>query len=241
MARLLINCDLGEWDMSHLGLLDHKIMPLIDMCNIALGGHAGTVPIIKYSIQLANKYNVKIGAHPGFEDRKNFGRKVLDMDKNDFISMIARQLDRFNSLSTQMNSIISHIKPHGALYHVICNHEKYYTQFYNYVSKNYPDQKIVCRSGSNFSKFLSVEKVSFFSESFIDRRYNNELSLVDRSKKGSVLENIETATHQYSSLVNGRIATVSNSKSIFSNTACIHSDNPNVVQILESIGKLYPR
>ena len=61
------NCDLGE------GLNnEHLLMPLISSCNIACGAHAGSVDIMDKVIGLAKENNVKIGAHPSFEDRENF-------------------------------------------------------------------------------------------------------------------------------------------------------------------------
>ena len=69
-----INCDLGE------GLdNEHIIMPLISSCNISCGAHAGSIEIMDKVIQLAVQHKVKIGAHPSFPDKQNFGRKVLDI------------------------------------------------------------------------------------------------------------------------------------------------------------------
>ena len=67
-----INCDVGE------GLdNEHLIMPLISSCNISCAAHAGSIETIDKVIELAKHYNVKIGAHPSFPDRENFGRKVM--------------------------------------------------------------------------------------------------------------------------------------------------------------------
>ena len=74
-----LNCDLGE------GLNnEHLLMPLIFSCNIACGGHAGSVEIMDHVIGLAIQHKVKIGAHPSFEDKENFGRVVLDISNEDF-------------------------------------------------------------------------------------------------------------------------------------------------------------
>ena len=69
-----INCDLGE------GIGNEKdLMPHISSCNIACGGHAGDEATISEVMQLAETYQVKVGAHPSYPDRKNFGRKVMDI------------------------------------------------------------------------------------------------------------------------------------------------------------------
>ena len=65
-----INCDLGE------GLNnEHIIMPLINSCNIACGGHAGNNESMIQCVEIAIRNNVQIGAHPSYPDRLNFGRK----------------------------------------------------------------------------------------------------------------------------------------------------------------------
>ena len=68
-----INCDLGE------GLNnEHIIMPLINSCNIACGGHAGNNESMIECVEIATRNNLQIGAHPSYPDRLNFGRKKIE-------------------------------------------------------------------------------------------------------------------------------------------------------------------
>ena len=74
--KCAINCDLGE------GLEnDNLIMPLINQCNIACGGHAGDERTIQNTIELALKHAVQIGAHPSYPDRLNFGRLTVNPEQ----------------------------------------------------------------------------------------------------------------------------------------------------------------
>ena len=79
-----INCDLGE------GLNnEHIIMPLINSCNIACGGHAGNNQSMIECVEIATRNNLQIGAHPSYPDRLNFGRKKIDEAlRNSFKCMI---------------------------------------------------------------------------------------------------------------------------------------------------------
>ncbi|MBL4660595.1 MAG: LamB/YcsF family protein, partial [Alcanivoracaceae bacterium] len=72
--KININCDLGE-GMGN----DEELMPYLDSCNIACGGHFGNKDTMKEAIMLAIKHNVKVGAHPSFPDQQNFGRKVMKL------------------------------------------------------------------------------------------------------------------------------------------------------------------
>ena len=71
-----INCDLGE------GLNnEHIIMPLINSCNIACGGHAGDNGSMIECVEISIKNKVKIGAHPSYPDKINFGRKKINISQ----------------------------------------------------------------------------------------------------------------------------------------------------------------
>ena len=67
-----INVDVGE------GIGNEPIiMPFISSCNIACGGHAGDSESMRRVVKLAKENDVKIGAHPSFPDKANFGRKKI--------------------------------------------------------------------------------------------------------------------------------------------------------------------
>ena len=82
-----INCDLGEGTGN-----DAELMPWIDLCNIACGGHAGDDNSMIATLKLAKQHGVKPGAHPSFVDREHFGRKELkvspELMKNQLILQI---------------------------------------------------------------------------------------------------------------------------------------------------------
>ena len=108
-----INCDLGE------GLEnDAQIMPFISSCNIACGAHAGGKELMRATVLLAKKYKVKIGAHPSFADRKNFGRREMDVPKDLLIEQIMAQIAVLKEITEKEGEVLHHVKPHGALYNM---------------------------------------------------------------------------------------------------------------------------
>ena len=70
MRRVDLNCDVGEGIGN-----DAAIMRWITSANIACGAHAGDVKTMRETVNLAREFGVAVGAHPGFADRANFGRK----------------------------------------------------------------------------------------------------------------------------------------------------------------------
>jgi UPF0271 protein len=105
-----INCDVGEGVKN-----EHLIMPYISSCNIACGGHFGDADSIDKTIQLAIKNNVKIGAHPSFPDKENFGRTLMDISNAFLKNSIQTQINLFLERLSFFNKKLNHIKPHGAL------------------------------------------------------------------------------------------------------------------------------
>ena len=69
-----INCDLGEGEPL---ARTRALMRLVTSANVACGGHAGDVRSMEACAAMARTFKTKLGAHPGFCDRENLGRKVL--------------------------------------------------------------------------------------------------------------------------------------------------------------------
>ncbi len=69
--KIDLNCDMGELeDAQH----EAALMEQITSANIACGGHAGDLSTMERTTRLALERGVRIGAHPGYPDRANFGR-----------------------------------------------------------------------------------------------------------------------------------------------------------------------
>ena len=113
---LKLNADLGEGAGN-----DHIIMPFLSLCNIACGAHAGSKEIIHNTIQLAKKHDVKIGAHPSYPDKENFGRLRMDISQIDLFDSLMNQLQTFRTVAEQLKIKVYHIKAHGALYHAVAD------------------------------------------------------------------------------------------------------------------------
>lgn len=69
-----LNCDMGELPEAIADGTQEALMRSITSANVACGGHAGDADMMRATILQALKYNVAIGAHPGYADRENFGR-----------------------------------------------------------------------------------------------------------------------------------------------------------------------
>lgn len=227
---------MGEWNAPHLENQDHLIMPHIDLCNIACGGHAGSTDIIKHTIKLAMANEVKVGAHPGYADKSNFGRQYVELSEQELKDLLRSQIDLFLNVADKMNVVPYHIKPHGALYHA-CNHREIEMNVLIDIVKNdYSHLVLLVFPESILHKAAEKEELTYMAESFIDRSYTDGLKLAPRRGTGSIITSVAKAKAQYNKLSAGEVITQSGlTKKIISQTTCIHGDNPNVLEILKSI------
>ncbi len=233
---LLINCDMGEWDAPHIECIDKQIMPYINLSNVACGGHAGTKQIIQSTIKIADTHKVKVGAHPGYIDRKGFGRTYIPMEGKNLYDLLYQQIDSFVEICNALHITPFHIKPHGALYHA-CNHNQREAEvLIDIIHDKYPDLVLIVFPNSLLSTKATTANITTLSESFIDRKYDDTLNLVPRNKKNAVLTNPQEALLQYKNLTLGKISSDSNAlHTLPSDTTCIHGDNSAILKILPLI------
>lgn len=226
-----INADLGEKAGQ-----DHVIMPLVSSCSIACGGHVGDEESMNETIKLAALHNVKIGAHPSYPDKENFGRLPLGISDIDLEESLKDQLKNFYRIAKESNQQVHHVKAHGALYNTISKDKKTAKIYLKVISQLGIQAKLYVPFNSVIHK-LAKSQYKCLTEAFIDRAYNDDLSLVGRSQANALHKTPETAWRQLHEMaVHGEVSTITGSKAkIDAHTFCIHGDHPNAKQILEFI------
>jgi len=220
---MLINCDLGECLTPNP---DADVMPLIEMANIACGGHAGDDVSMVETIKLATKNGVRIGAHPSYADQLNFGRVSHDLNDNELFDLIYDQVSHFQELCTQNGADLEYIKPHGALYHDMTHKQSVLNVIHKVIKAIDVNLSLVVQAG-NEDHFKNIEKYAnapFLYEVFADRGYNGT-QMIARSKKGAVLTNANAIVEQYQKFLS--------EKSFKIDTICFHSDNMASVEALK--------
>ena len=222
---LMINCDLGECLTPNP---DVEVMPLIDMANIACGGHAGDDKSMVDAIKLAVKNNVKIGAHPAYNDRENFGRLSANLSNTDLYNLIYSQVKHFQDLCLQNNAKLEYIKPHGGLYHDMMQKPEVMQVIINVVSEIDRDLDLVVQAGhddylKNFGKNANNH---FLHEVFADRSYDG-IHMRARGDKNAVHDTMDKIIVQYREFLI--------SKTFKIDTICFHGDNLVSVEALKQI------
>ncbi|MAS51827.1 MAG: lactam utilization protein LamB [Flavobacteriales bacterium] len=223
-----INVDVGEGVGNEL-----EIIPYVSSINVACGGHAGDASTVESVLQIAKKHNVRIGAHPGFEDRVNFGRIPLKISIHELRVSLIKQMNLIQYLAIENGVFLSYIKPHGALYHLACTDEKYARLLTEFAQEGV---SLMGLPKSVLEYVCKEQGIGFISEGFADRVYEADGNLRKRTLEGSV-------HHSYDAIMNQVINLCSNQVSVFSNevveldvdSICFHGDHAEAEKIIQKM------
>jgi len=232
-----INCDVGEGFEN-----EGALFPFISSCNIACGAHAGDSETMTTVVQLAKTHNIKIGAHPAYPDRENFGRISLKIPEEELIYSIKKQLDDLHRILTVAKVSMHHIKAHGALYNDIAKDSTLATLFLKAITPYKNKVHLYVPYRSAIAHIARQQGFTLQFEAFGDRNYNSDLSLVSRSKKDALIEDPKAVyKHLLAMIVDQKVELPSGeSVKIKADTFCIHGDTPSAIQILMYLSKKLP-
>lgn len=231
-----LNCDLGEG-----GAFDEKLMSFISECNIACGGHFGGNQSMNKTLQLAQQFNVKAGAHPSYPDLKNFGRKSMNISLKELKKTLKQQILRLQQIAAKQGISLHHVKPHGALYNDIVSKEEK-AKIVIETIREIDSSLALFVPPKSVIKELAEGKLKLSTEAFADRNYSNDFSLVSRTQENALLTKQEE--------ILSRVVNVAKNKTVKSvdgkllqanfNTVCLHSDTQNAVEIVNYLAEKLP-
>ena len=229
-----INCDVGE------GLGNEaELMPYISSCSIACGGHAGNEETIAKTIKLALKHDVKIGAHPSFPDKENFGRQIMNIASAELQQSLEEQINLVIKHVERLGAQLHHVKAHGALYNLAAQDEEIAKTVINAVKNTTKNVFLYVPFGSLLADLAKKHELKIMVEAFADRNYNNDVSLVSRKIKNAVLTDKELVLDHILKMIHKKkvISIDGVGVNIDAKTYCIHGDNPSAVEVLKYLSK----
>ena len=172
---------------------EDQIWPMITSANIACGGHVGDRQSMTDAIRRARRYNVRVGAHPSYPDRANFGRKSMTIAPPALRASLVDQIGALRDIASREGVPLHFVKPHGALYND--THKDVVLAGIMVDAIRDVDRRlaIVCANSSEMATAARTSGMTVIREAFADRRYNADGSLVSRSIPGSLLTVDEAA------------------------------------------------
>ena len=232
-----LNCDFGETSVHHSAENDCELMQLINTANIACGFHAGDEKTMKKTVDLAIKNHISIGAHPSFADKENFGRKRINLTKNEIKKLILDQIQILSEISESRGLSLTHVKPHGALNNMACeNYELSFTigQTIKEFDRNLIFMVLPETEMEKAGKDLDLKVAC---EIFADRNYEDNGRLVSRDQSHALKTDVFEATQNILDMLNDKAILCYSGKRIPCqiDTICVHGDGKNAVDIVRNV------
>ena len=232
-ARLQIdlNADLGE------GLDDTELLPFLTSANVACGGHAGDAQIMDRTVALLLERGIRIGAHPSYADRENFGRREVDLTGEQVRRLVQDQVALLDDIVRRRGGRLSHVKAHGALYNRAAREPLLAQQLARAVRGCGAELSLWGLAGSVQLEAARAEGLRAIAEAFVDRRYLPDGSLKPRSQPGALLLDAGEAADQALSIARDQVAIADGGArvSITAQTLCLHGDTPGAAAIARAV------
>lgn len=210
-----LNSDLGEgfgaWAMGD----DAAMLDVVSSANVACGFHAGDPTIMLTTARAAAERGVAVGAHVAYRDLIGFGRRPVHVTPDELYADVVHQLGAMAATAHVAGTAVTYVKPHGALYNTAC-------------------------TGSEL--LLAAERYGLraVGESFADRAYEPDGSLVSRKQPGSVLHDPDEVAARVLRMVTDGVATAVDGSEIAvrADSVCVHGDSPDAVAMARAIRAL---
>lgn len=243
MYQVDLNCDLGESFGAYTIGMDEQVIPYISSANIACGYHASDPMVMARTVQMAKKAGVAVGAHPGFPDLVGFGRRNMKISPAEAKAYVMYQIGALEAFCKANAMEMQHVKPHGALY--------------NMAGKDYKLAKAICEgikevnaelillglSGSQMILAAEGTGLPCAKEVFADRAYEEDGSLVARTKEGAMITDEDLAVSRVIRMIKeGKTESITGKDiPIEAHSICVHGDGEKALAFVQKIRKALER
>lgn len=235
--RVDLNADMGEsfgpWPMGN----DSALLEVVTSANVACGFHAGDPTVMARTIAVAHGNGVGIGAHPGFPDLQGFGRRRMQMGREDLQNAIRYQFGAIRGMAAAAGADVRHFKLHGALSNMCAQDEAMARACYEAALSVDPDVIIFVLASTAQEAAVTSLGARHAGEIFADRAYNDDATLVDRGLPGAVIHDPDRAAARMVEMVRAGAIIAESGREISAriDTICLHGDNDTALQIARAV------
>lgn len=232
-----LNCDLGESFGNYTIGMDGEVIKFISSANIACGFHASDPLVMVKTVELAKANGVSVGAHPGFPDLVGFGRRNMNVSASELKAMVQYQIGALVAFCKAEGVRLNHVKPHGAMYNMAAKDENLAFAIAEGIAEINSDLKLLGLSGSQLLKAAQKVGLKSAKEVFADRAYEEDGSLVARTKPGSMITDENEAIDRVINMIKfGKVRAITGKEiSVEPDSVCVHGDNPKALGFVQKI------
>ncbi len=217
--------------------LDDQVIQLITSANIACGFHAGDPNVMDKTVAMAKEHGVGVGVHMGYPDLIGFGRRDMDISRDDLINYIIYQMGALEAFCRKHGVDIQHVKSHGSMGNMSFVNHTVADAVTEAVSIALPDAKLFVITGTEVHRVAEEKGLSVVREVFADRAYTKEGTLVSRKVPGAVIKDPEKAAQNVLEMVqHGTVTTIDGGTiEIEAESVCVHGDTEGALTIVRKV------
>ena len=228
-----LNADLGEGYPT-----DEAVLDVVSSASFACGFHAGTPLEMLSTARSAASRGVALGAHPSYFDREGFGRREMDVPPDQLLAILAYQIGAMSSIAAAAGSALTFVKPHGALYNrAAVDPSTAETVIEAVRLAGEGSLALLCPGGSALAQMAESAGVPVFLESFADRAYKPDGTLLSRSEPGSVLTDADLVASRALKLATEGAVMASDGSVVpmKCDSICVHGDTPGAATLARTV------
>ncbi len=198
---------------------------------------------MRAGVALARQHGVPVGAHPGFADRENFGRRELAVAPVEAGLLVCEQIQGLQRIAAEAGVRVHHVKLHGALYNLAARDYDLAVMIAAAVQTTGRDPILYALAGSQLIRAANLIGLKVAGEVFADRTYQRDGSLTPRARPDALIDDEEAAVAQVLRMVCEGVvrSTDGFDVPITADTVCVHGDGPRAVatarRLRQELGK----
>ncbi len=234
MSRLDLNADLGEGVGD-----DAALLAIVSSANVACGGHAGDAETMRATVRAAKVRGVVVGAHPGFADRENFGRKRLMLPPEELDASIREQVRTLVEIAEAEDWPVRYVKLHGALANMAAEEPAVMALCLAAVEGLVEDLGVLAIDNSAQVEIAEALGHRTIREAYADRAYQANGLLVPRQVPGAVLHDPAAIAARAVRLAEHHEIVAADDSIVHTEarSLCIHGDTAEAVVIARAVSE----
>jgi len=213
------------------------MLSIVNSANVACGGHASDPETMYQTVKLAVERGVVVGAHPGYNDREGFGRRIIPMTEGEIERLIVTQVGALMGVAALAGTSVRYVKPHGALGNLASADRAVADAIVRAIKAISPDMAVLAISGTELEIASKDMGLPTYSEIFADRAYQQNGQLVPRNLEGAVLHDSKEASYRLITfLETGEMPCLDGSTvRLEAQSICVHGDSSGAVEMAAHI------
>lgn len=231
-----LNSDMGESYGAYTIGADDEILRWVTSANVACGWHGGDPSVMRRTIQRAKELGVRVGAHPSYPDLLGFGRRVMQITRQEARDYILYQIGALRAFAGALGVTLQHVKPHGAIYNAAVKDRELSLGIAEGVGDAGGDLILVGLPESELVKAGQEVGLRVAREAFGDRAYNEDGTLVSRKVAGSLITDPDAVAERVLGFTRGTVKAITGKEiRIAADTICLHGDTPGAGTIARRV------